>query len=72
LGAAVPTIKIATNTPLAQKKAKWIDFDAGPCLENDLTDQLYETILAVASGKKTQNELRGARDISLFKNGVIL
>ncbi|MBQ4624635.1 MAG: altronate dehydratase [Clostridia bacterium] len=72
LGAAVPTIKIATNTPLAQKKAKWIDFDAGPCLEGDLIDELYKTILEVASGKPTQNELRGARDISLFKNGVIL
>ena len=30
LGGVIPTMKIATNTPLAEKKKHWIDFDAGP------------------------------------------
>lgn len=72
LGAAVPTIKISTNTPLAKRKSNWIDFDAGPCLESDLTEALYQTILSVASGELTKNEIHEARDIAIFKNGVTL
>ena len=33
-GCPVPTLKIASNTPLAQKKKNWIDFNAGRLLEN--------------------------------------
>lgn len=29
-------------------------------------------VLAVASGKKTKNELNGYRQISIFKDGVVL
>jgi altronate hydrolase len=76
LGAPVPTIKIASNTDLARKKAGWIDFDAGPVLESG-TDIMCPDLLAliadVASGrKKTKNELNGYREIAIFKNGVTL
>lgn len=29
-GAPAPTLKLATNSQLAEKKKGWIDFDAGP------------------------------------------
>ena len=30
MGFPAPTIKISTNSPLAERKPTWIDFDAGP------------------------------------------
>ncbi|MDR1240212.1 MAG: UxaA family hydrolase, partial [Treponema sp.] len=76
LGAPVPTIKIASNTALAEKKKNWIDFDAGPVLNAGMDarcSELLDVIIAVASGrKKTQNELNGYREISIFKNGITL
>ena len=73
LGGAVPTVKIATNHPLAIKKTNWIDFDASGVLDgNDLTDDLLAYILQVAEGKKTRNEENGFEEISIFKDGVTL
>lgn len=73
VGSAVPTVKIATNHGLAERKANWIDFDASPTLEgNPLTNELFEFILEVANGKETKNEIHGYREISIFKAGVTL
>ena len=73
LGSAVPTVKIATNSSLASKKSSWIDFDAGRVLNgDDLTEELYEYIIAVCEGKQTENEKHGFREISIFKDGVTL
>lgn len=73
VGSAVPTVKIATNHGLAERKANWIDFDASPTLEgNPLTNELFEYILEVANGKETKNEIHGYREISIFKAGVTL
>ena len=76
LGSAVPTVKIATNRALAEKKKNWIDFDASPILEGvskeALTDSLLAYVLSVASGKETRNEENGFREISIFKDGVTL
>ena len=73
LGSAVPTVKIATNSALAERKSGWIDFSAGKILEGeDLTDELYEYIIRVAEGEETKNELHGFREISIFKDGVTL
>lgn len=73
LGGAVPTVKIATNHPLAEKKTNWIDFDASGVLNgNDLTDDLLAYILEVAGGKQTRNEENGFEEISIFKDGVTL
>lgn len=68
LGASVPTIKIATNTKLADKKAGWIDFDA----QSGNKDDLFSLIIDTANGKETKNEINGYREIAIFKNGVIL
>ncbi len=73
LGAPVPTVKIATNASLAERKSNWIDFDASPTLEGKpLTNELYEYVLSVANGALTKNEEHGYREISIFKDGVTL
>lgn len=68
LGAPVPTIKIATNSALAQRKQSWIDFDAQSQSEQELFDLLIET----ANGKETRNEQKGFQEIAIFKDGVTL
>lgn len=76
-GAPAPTIKISTNTALAQKKKGWIDFNAGTVADGEATideaaDSLMQLIISTASGKLTKTEVRGFREISIFKNGVTL
>ncbi len=76
-GAPAPTMKIATNTPLATKKQTWIDFNAGVVADGTRTldeaaEDLMALVLEVASGKQTKTELKGFREISIFKDGVVL
>ncbi len=76
LGAPVPTIKISSNTRLFDKKRNWIDFNAGTLIEgkmfDELTKDLLNLIINTAGGQKTKNEINGYRDISIFKDGVIM
>lgn len=77
LATAIPTIKIASNTSLAERKHSWIDFNAGVILEGtdfeDAADQLWEKVIRVASGQElTKNEQNGYREIMIFKDGVML
>ena len=76
-GAPAPTMKLATNTPLATKKQSWIDFNAGVVADGTRTLEeaardLMDQVLATASGKKTRTEEKGFREISIFKEGVVL
>jgi altronate hydrolase len=76
-GAPVPTVKISSNSGLYNRKKHWRDFNAGLLLEgvaaDELTEDFYEYILDTASGRiKTKNEVNGYRDISIFRDGVIL
>ncbi|PJN89743.1 UxaA family hydrolase [Bacillus sp. mrc49] len=76
-GGPVPTVKIATNTELANRKKHWIDYNAGQLMEghsmNELKEDLFQFILELSSGRKeTNNEKFGYREISIFKEGVIL
>ena len=68
LGAPVPTVKIASNTALAQKKPGWIDYDA---MAGD-ADGLFDLLLRTACGAPTKNEASGNREIAIFKDGVTL
>ena len=73
VGAPVPTVKVATNENLATKKSNWIDFDASPTLsENPLTEEFLNYIIEVASGRETANEVNDYREISIFKDGIVL
>ena len=76
-GAPAPTMKIATNTPLATKKSGWIDFNAGVVADGKRTldeagADLMRLVLEVASGRQTRTEEKGFREISIFKDGVVL
>ena len=75
-GCPVPTVKIASNSPLAQKKRNWIDFDAGRLLDgmtlDELGEDLLNTVMRIASGEKTQSERNGFHDLAIFKQGVTL
>lgn len=76
-GAPVPTVKIATNTPLAEKKHRWIDFNAGSIADGQCTipacaEDLMALVLEIASGGQTKSEKNQCRQIAIFKNGVVL
>ena len=73
-GGIVPTVKISTNSALAQRKKHWIDFDAGQLVNEIKMDQLLEQfinlIVDITNGKQTCNEINEFRDLTIFKNGV--
>ena len=75
-GCPVPTVKIASNSPLAEKKKNWIDFDAGRLLSgmslDALGQDLMTLVLAIAGGQHTRNEINGFHDLAIFKQGVTL
>lgn len=72
----VPTVKIASNPTLAQRKRSWIDFSAAPALEGvsieQLGEALYRKVLAVAGGEPVKSEEAGFHDLAIFKQGVTL
>lgn len=76
VGAPVPTVKIATNTALAEKKTGWIDFNAGILADGadmgTTARELFDYCIRVAEGEPTKNEVSGYREISIFKDGVTL
>lgn len=76
LGTCVPTVKIATNSELYLKKSNWMDFNAGRLLEGEtmeqLTGDLWDFVIQVASGQVTKSEKLGFREIAILKNGVTL
>ena len=75
-GSVVPTVKISTNTPLAEKRPYWIDFDAGTLLLGASWEKecgrLMDFVLEVAAGRRAAHENKGSFDIAVFKDGVTL
>ena len=75
-GGFIPTIKVATNHELAQKKKHWIDYDASTLLTASTTEEVVEDFINyvcdVCSGKWTNNERNGHREIDIWKSGVTL
>ena len=75
-GSFVPTMKIATNTPLADGKPNWIDFNAGVLAQGESMEKVsrrfIDYVLAVASGEPVNNEKHNIREIAIFKTGVTL
>ena len=73
----VPTMKVSTNSHLAQAKPHWIDFNAGTLIEGEPMDSLVErfkqTVMDIAEGRHfTTSEQHGYAEIAIFKNGVTL
>lgn len=73
-GGFVPTVKVATNTPMYQKKRKWNDFNAGRLLEDvpmrALARELIDLILEIAGGRLTSAEKNGFKEFVIWKNGI--
>ena len=77
LGTAIPTLKLASNPALFERKRDWLDFNAGMILEESsmeaASELLWKQMIRVASGEtRARNEERGYREIMIFKDGVIL
>ncbi|MCY7297202.1 UxaA family hydrolase [Alteromonas sp. a30] len=76
LGFPVPTIKISSNSRIAEQKPHWIDFNAGQILQgmsiDDCAAQLFQQCLDTASGQLTCNEKNGSHEIAIWKRGVTL
>jgi len=62
----VPTIKIASNTPMYERMTDDMDLNAGEILNGrsvpEVGREIFEEILAVASGKRTKSEMLGYGD----------
>lgn len=76
LGAAVPTLKISSNSQLAKRKPSWIDYDAGILLNgtdfSTAAEEAENLIFKTASGAKTKNEHNGFFEFAVWKNGVTM
>lgn len=61
-----PTIKVASNTPMYERMADDMDINAGEILSGKSVEsvgqEIFEKILAVASGERTKSELHGYGD----------
>lgn len=72
----VPTVKISSNSKLAEHKDNWIDFNAGRMVEDktkeEMAQALFDYVLEVASGRKVKAEEAGFHDMAIFKQGVTL
>ncbi len=71
LGGMVPTVKIASNDVIAERKKHWIDFSAFGN-NDEKTQELFDLVCRVADGELTKNEIYGNREIAIFKDGVTL
>ncbi|KAE9529825.1 UxaA family hydrolase [Testudinibacter aquarius] len=75
-GGFVPTLKIATNSELAQRKKHWIDFNAGQLLEEVSMTQMLQNFIDLlvntVNGQPTKNEINDFRELAIFKSGVTL
>ena len=75
-GSYVPTMKISTNSQLANFKSNWIDFNAGTLVEDKTFDEVLKEfvqyVIKVASGELVNNEKSDFREIAIFKTGVTL
>ncbi|MCG8583756.1 MAG: UxaA family hydrolase, partial [Pirellulales bacterium] len=69
-GKPVPSFKITSNTPLYERMSDDMDFDAGVILSQGRSiqsagEEIFERLLAIASGEKTKSELHGYGDHEL-------
>lgn len=75
--AAVPVVKVVTRTDLARRWHDLVDIDAGRIISADRTleamgQEMFDTILAVASGEKTCAERLGlTNQLALFNPGPV-
>ena len=73
-----PVIKLSTNTILYERMREDMDLNAGRLLEGErlevLAEELFELILAVASGEQSKSEAQGIGEAEFspwFLGGVL-
>ena len=76
-GCPVPTVKVATQSEIFNRKRNWIDFNAGKLLEGmemaDLTEEFFTFVLQAASGEiHPASEALSKKNLAIFKDGVTL
>ncbi|MCM1452401.1 MAG: altronate dehydratase family protein [Clostridium sp.] len=75
-GTFAPTIKISTNTPLYEKKPRWIDYNAGDMIEGKTGEEALEGLIRVvvetADSELAKNEINESKELAIFKTGVTL
>lgn len=76
-GGFIPTVKISTNSQLGNTKKRWIDFDSGRLISEELTmnellKEFINYIVEVVNGKKCNNELNNFKNLAILKTGVTL
>jgi altronate hydrolase len=67
----VPTIKLASNTPMYQNLSEDMDINCGPIIDGDATmeetgELIFKKILETASGKKSKSEELGFGDLEFI------
>lgn len=73
-----PVVKVSTNSKLAESFSEYIDFDTGPIIRGESTveekgDELFESVIAYASGEKMTKAVRQGRDDFLpWRRGMSL
>ncbi len=72
LGGPVPTLKVMTNEKIAKLKPHWTDFNAFGYDNMKTAESLINLMIETANGKQTKNEMKGYREIAIFKQGVTL
>ena len=74
-GSFVPTLKVASNSALFNKKQNWMDFDAGVLLSSVNMDELnnifIRKILEVAGGQLLKHEISKFKEIAIFRNNFV-
>ncbi len=63
----VPSVKLATNTPMFRRLSEDMDINCGEVLDGtasiaEMGERIFERMLQVASGEKTKSELLGLGD----------
>jgi len=63
----VPSLKLATNTPMYEHMSEDMDINCGTCIDGtdsleDVGERIFRKLLSVASGERTLSELNGFGD----------
>ena len=63
----VPSVKLATNTPMYERLTEDMDFNCGEILDGTATmaqtgQRIFDLMLRVASGERSKSELLGLGD----------
>ncbi len=74
---ACPTLKVATNSAIFNKKRSWMDLNAGVLLEgkpmDELLGELVDLVIRAVNGEyRTSNEKMGFYEIGFQRDGVVL